>query len=330
MGMNTADVITLMEGPKASKVKFKETISRQDELRTFARFAEKNARIRQDGEIDLIRNKVKDEINAIRVGSLTETGSVFELINDPLTDEPDDITLVAQSPKVKLKDAHALCDALGFVIIPFSYLKKEAYAGESYKMRSSIERFMRLESHDDTEEFQPYVLAPLGYYDVDAHIRSDIDMPIYSGRNANAFISLSLSIPALRTITRDLAALTRRVDGIEARLRSAEDNIKSLARSITELQKAVTQQQQELVMQRADTTGLRAQLEKLERDSFMRLEPMALLLPPNVDINGTDGWAAVGPVWGPDMDDIIMEALKLKRIEGQRKMIEAAAARFCW
>lgn len=223
---------------------------------------------------------------------------------------------VSKTPKTTLRDIRELTDALGFVVVPFEYLDPRSYENETSAMRSAIRAFARVQG------FDTYVLAPLQFYSLDRHVRAkNGNKPIYPGRNAQAFLSVSMTIPMLRIMINDLNDLKDRVENLEVRVDSAEQNLEMLRTQLEDLATQVAEQQRQIALQKAENDALKARISELEASAFAMVEPMAFLVPQGVNPAKDQSWAAIGPCWGPDFEDIVMTALGLQKIKGQRKSL---------
>ncbi len=265
--------------------------------------------------------RIQTQLLNARAGILIESGALPE----ELLFEGDPITLAAQSPKVLLADVRRMADRLSFLLMPFEYLDDRAYQLENYQVTAAIKGFVQ----DLANWFDIYVLAPIQYYSVNKHVRAKTDSSLYAGKDvAQAFIALAMSIPMFRAILGDVEDLRQRVDRVNARVVSVETELKNLARRIDELQVQAQRQQAEALLAQERTTALQRQLEtEISRGAFIALDPVLLAVPKGTGPQA-DGVAIVGPCWGPDFADVIINALGFKRVDGQRKLLSEMAGRW--
>lgn len=69
--------------------------------------------------------------------------------------------------------------------------------------------------------------------------------------------------------------------------------------------------------QRAEAAAMRREIEEMEARRWTAWEPMMLAFPASRTVRD-DGWAAIGPCWGPDFEDIVLAAAGLAGKPGQR------------
>jgi hypothetical protein len=53
----------------------------------------------------------------------------------------------------------------------------------------------------------------------------------------------------------------------------------------------------------------------------MMRDPLMFAVPDGVDPSTDNGWAILGPCWGPDFDEIVFTAIGRKIIPDQRKLL---------
>ncbi len=239
--------------------------------------------------------------------------------------EPDDVlTKIAQTPRVALSHLRAIADQLGYCIIPHEYMTPKAYESEDYDTKKAIQGFAR----ELKPIFDTYVLTPVHYYDINAHIRAAQDLPMFTSTMvANAFMAISFVIPALRGIVQDLKNLQGKVENIDERLHGATTRIEEMQRRIVTLEHHVESQRRAIVetyarAEAAEKAPKRAEAAVLARD------PLLLGVKKGIDVSTAEYPAIIGPCWGPDLDDLLCKALKLEEVDGQRKKLATLALRW--
>lgn len=196
-----------------------------------------------------------------------------------------------------------------------------------------------------------YVVAPPSYYSIDKHIDSaNPNLQIYAGKNEQAFLAMTMMIPTLREMRssikalasnqqamgRSMVDLTRLMEDQNKRL---DDLTKSTSLQLERLQKQVDSQIKsetervfrslsddrvandpearrilESLRQSGDSMiDLKKAADALAQVSFRILDPMMFALNIGTNLDAREGHALIGPCWGPDFADIIVEALGLKR-----------------
>jgi len=324
--MNAHDVVVLREAPPvpAEAVAVK---TRYDDLSWFLEYAgtklsDRYGRLTQGGEIVQIRDREIEGINLVRRDMVLKYGTLGDLEVPPQSDRLDVWGCLSRTPKANASSIRDLCDALGFIIIPFEYLDQRSYANERSDMQRRIQRFAAIEG------FQAYVLCPVAHYSLDRHVRSkDPNLQMYVGRHTQAFMAAQMTIPSLRTIIVDLEAVKAQIKGFDARMESAEQNMQMLARLLQELQNQVQEQQRQIALQRAREKALRAQVAALEASQFMALEPMMFIMRKGTNMTTGSETAFVGPCWGPDFEDIVFTAIGLAKRGDQREQITDIVAK---
>lgn len=235
------------------------------------------------------------------------------------------VTRLANLPTVNMAELRAVIDVLDMTIMPWEYLHSSAYEKESWELRGAINQFAK----EAGTTFHVYVAAPVQYYDVTRHVAAEEDKPIYAGqRVAPAFLAMGMALPLFRTIKRDLSAVMDRTNGLSQRVSQAEQQIQQLSARVAQLQTQVERQQAEQIRLNLRQAQMEAELTAAKaRASFMAYEPMMVALPKNRTVLD-DGYAIVGPCWGPDFEAIVMTALNLRKYPHQRTTLAQAVRAF--
>lgn len=273
----------------------------------------------------------------------------------------DSIARFAQSPRVSLSGVRSLADAFGFVVIPWDYFIQnevsvsgkrvaKSYSdcnlctseqGESYhkrvcmaepkigiamkepEVRQATAAF--ISEAEIGKRFVPYVLCPVSYYSLQHHVVATDDLPIYPGSFEQAFMGINMSVPMFRQFARKVSALESQANATSVRLDTVDTELKNLARRLGEMERAEEQRQREAVIARQREAAQAAQIAETTRrlaeiQRFIPYDPMLLAVPSDIGMLG-EGYAVVGPCWGPDFDDMIATLRGYKRFRGQRKLI---------
>ena len=230
-------------------------------------------------------------------------------------------SVVAQAPQIALEDVRKIADILGFLVLPFAYLHPEAYQNEGTKTKDAIHAF----TYEGMERwYTPYVLTPPVYYNVEAHVSSEEDLPVYSGPlTAQAIMALSMSLPMFRAISQNLGLLAESNREIRARFDNIKKEIRSVADRLTVLETYVESQIREKV--RKEEEARQEAERQAERARLRAYEPLLIGIPKGRSVTDNGVNVIAGPCWGPDFPDIVFTALGLTGIPGQRKaMLEKA------
>ena len=99
-------------------------------------------------------NKTKELFQECRTKLLSEFGVLPADFH-----ENDNLTLAAQSPRLQLSEIKNVADKLGFVFIPWSYMRDKSYSEEEgYYIKNFVRNL--------PDVYTPYVLCPVVFYDV--------------------------------------------------------------------------------------------------------------------------------------------------------------------
>ncbi|MCI0542335.1 hypothetical protein L0Y69_01080 [bacterium] len=232
----------------------------------------------------------------------------------------DDVfTRIAKTPRVALQTVREIAERVGFLVIPFSYVEKMAYAEESLELKRAIAGFQSsLEKW-----FDVYAIVPLGYYSVSEHVRAKNDCEIYAPKDLqSALLAVSMMIPTMRMVFRQLADLRGKVSDIDVRVTNAESELRSIAQRLRQLEKLFEEQRLEELRARRRTEAQAAELRRIDR--LFQEEPMMFAVRKGVSLTDS-GLALVGPCWGPDFPDIVLAGLGFTKIRGQRKVLSSHA-----
>lgn len=274
-----------------------------------------------DGPVlNKISEKIRGQFNQTRMDLLLQNNS---LPSDLIASESnDDISRMAQTPKTSLSHLRELADKLGFILTPFDYLDDRSYKDEDYKVKHAISNF----NAKLNPWFQTYVLSPIHFYDVQKHVASEVDLPIYANKDAaQAFMAINMAIPMFRTLSMNIDQLRDHAKNLSKVVSKNTQELANLSKRITALEAQVEAQRQQAILQERRNQEMRAQLEQLQsRREFWAYEPLLFAFSKNLTIND-EGIALVGPCWGPDFKDIVFTALDLKVIKNQRANLAAKA-----
>jgi len=314
---NIADfavTLEMKEEPNASLLKKAEAFS------DFKKAADllRNGDVPWSREVSYKEQEVLTDISSrMGVDLLKARGEIVAAtgnLPESLRSSNDLASKAAKSPKVSVPELASVAEKLGFLMIPMEYLDPRSYKDESYEMQRAITDFPKIEEIG----FQPYVVCPIGYYNLSQHIEAESDLPIRAPSMANqAFMALSMSVPMFRSMREDTREVSHRVDRMEKRVSRVEAEIEGLSRRLNEIAAQVQAQQIALIRQREETAEA---LRRRESSTWIAWEPFCFAIPGDKTIFDAT-WAVAGPCWGPDFDAMVTEALGLRVQEGRRKML---------
>jgi hypothetical protein len=269
-------------------------------------------------EVRAVKETVSKGYNKLRGDILRETGTLPKTLS---YGSKDGLSRLSESPKVKLSEARKLSNTLGFPIVPYSYMNANA---PTWDERRAIEGFVEATL---LAGMQPYVLCPMTAYQVTKHVAAEgiyADLPIYAPKDiSQAFAAINMSIPMFRSLQKNVDHNGKRISKVEA-------DIVSLSTKLDQLAAQVEQQQREAIEARVeqDTRSTAEGKRLIEASMLVRVyDPMLLAIPADKSIHDKT-WAIVGPCWGADFPDIVLAAMSIEKIPGQRKRLANLAAKF--
>jgi hypothetical protein len=270
--------------------------------------------------VDRMASLLQNDLDQNRSALYREVGT----LPSTLLQDRDPWSLAAQCPRVELAQLRQLADQLNFLLLPFPYLDPAAYQDAPPLEKRTIQAFAaQLPNY-----YVPYVLCPVGFYSLRAHIQAKGDRPIYAGlANQQAFLALSMALPAFRSLHDMLEHLQTRVKDLEERQRRMEQDVEGMKSRILQLERYAQQELQERVAREARAPQLTAQIRALEARDIYAQDPLLVGIPRSADLHtDTPTPCLVGPCWGADFDDLVFSVLGLHQVPGQRtKLAERAA-----
>lgn len=255
-----------------------------------------------------------------------------------LSDKAQQAWAVAAALKVsgtaELSDLRKLTDKLGgFALIPFKALNPKSLEVESEQIQKAVKNF---DQWATSVGLTTWVLAPIHQYDVCAHALSGgIGVP-YAGVDVRTHMqTIQMNMPLYVEMIGRTDVLDVRVTGLETRMNRQEKITKQHSEKLEEHNRRLESVER---ISKAQSEALASLKNELEAESRARLiaqqqaEQRAQELrsarwqnedPLIIAINGTnisgEGKAIMGPCWGPDIDQIVIEARKLEVITEARR-----------
>lgn len=237
----------------------------------------------------------------------------------------DEFTTLSATPRTKLSELKMIADKLGMIVIPYDYLNPKSYRDESYELRNSITNFVSVSKKIGA---QTYVICPPNHYGIEQHVKSENpDLPIYGGVHQTIFMTIGMNIPMFRSILNDLSELRGKVSNLDRNIQNINQNMISMQNQIDSLSKEVERlrKQANESQIRAKEAELRAaaaesEIKRLSEIQFVSYDPMMIMLPKNKNMHD-DTLVYVGPCWGKDFDDLLIEFNNLIKFDKQRQAI---------
>lgn len=225
---------------------------------------------------------------------------------------------LSTQPISSLKEMRRAADLLGMVIMPYSALDARSLAAENRDVRVAVNSFVEA-AH--SANLRVYAMAPISLYDVGAHVKAFNAGVIVYGKSHDMILkSIAMQIPMFRSLLKIANDLDNRVSALEGHRKVVDEQLKSLQDQVYQLQKSLNEMRQEsFVTKHIPNKKEAAEAETLRL--WVAEDPLVFALHPEVNLLADDGSALLGPCWGPDFNPVLLEAVGLKIIKGQRKAI---------
>ena len=221
-----------------------------------------------------------------------------------------DSSKFTNTPRANISQICNIAEKLDMVIIPDAYFNTSSYSNEHWETRGLIDRITRQAS---SESLRPWFLTPISNYSVTKHMKSQTEIEFFSGQKiAMAIIAIKMIIPTLRGMQNQIDALDYNDKLKTQQLQTLERTVKEQSVQISRLSDQIERQRELELRRQAEIR----QIQLLNEQSLFSIQdPMMVLLPDNVtDIHSYRGEVILGPVWGPDINNIVFELLDLKII----------------
>lgn len=253
----------------------------------------------------------------------------YELLHTSNGSKADQFTALNRLPKAGIAQFRNLADMMNMVIFPVDYTDiYEVFKTQpnNFSLKVHYQYITKLVETDYTTKYNIYMLAPIQYYNLWNHIKSNKDLPIYYPASLESvFTTIELMVPAQRNLylatkanTDNIAKLAANMDNIETSLKTNIDTINNklenvIARVNTLEAKQIELQQKQLI-QEEENKKLKQQLVTAEMymASLRNVDPIMFAVPANVNITTEDANALIMMFWGADIDEMIF---KFKGIE---------------
>lgn len=231
----------------------------------------------------------------------------------------DVLSKLSKTPTITLGNMKKLADKLDMIIVPFDYITDDSYRNESYHIVNSIQRFNKSLKDD----FDIVVLCPINHYSVMKHANSENpNLDIYSGNHRMVFTSILMNIPLFRSIINELTQIKNDINSINGTVNSIKNNMDMMQIQINNIQKQLNQQKEQMIAQKLQyDEELKSLSKKLSEMTIQVTDPVIFAIPKGIELNSMDidnKKAIVGPVWGPDFDEIALYELGLSIVQSQR------------
>lgn len=233
-------------------------------------------------------------------------------------DSTDARTKLAQSRKTTLAHLKRTADMLNMIIMPFDALNPKSVSSTSYGRQSSIHSFTGWAA---TANLDCYVVAPLSLYSVQSHVQSKTPGWLYSSVHDSILTTMSLQLPMFRSLSAAVTSLESRVSELESFRTTMTNQMADITSRLTDLEHRVAEETRKRAEEKAaEQVRLAAAAERSLDETWIVMDPLLFAVP-----NGgksDDTIAVVGPAWGPDFSDALLEISGLSVIPGQRKALQ--------
>jgi len=228
----------------------------------------------------------------------------------------DTLTYLAARPTAKLEKLRHVADMLNMVIMPYGALDPRSLSDADYYERRSVNEFV---ADASKQGLALYVIAPLSLYTIAGHIKVTNDNDIYSGVHENVMTTVQLQLPMFTAINEAIGSLDRRVSSLEQTAKTVTSQIKALTDRLTQIEEKTALEMKRKAM---EIETLRTQIEESRAmaatASWIATDPLVFAVKRGTSLI-SDGAALVGPAWGPDFSNAILEVSGLSVIAKQRQ-----------
>lgn len=227
---------------------------------------------------------------------------------------------ILKAPRANIKDITEIAEKLGLLIIPTQYVNKKLIEKDRYTAISGYTRYVstaydRFISAADANNLNAWLLCPVQYYDIEEHsknLKFDFFVP---SSVQQAFTSIKIILPMLIGMISQIKNLSKKVDNMSTELNTIQNTLIQQQQQINRLEEELTQQRIKIAEQAAQEQQLLQELQEArERIQWQIMDPMLFAIPADItNINSYTGNAALGPAWGPEIDEVLVKLLGLTK-----------------
>ena len=279
------------------------------------------------------RNKIAIDQNSFLHNRIEFFNKMGTLPTDLQLDKyykKDPLSLAAMSPRIELGELRKTAETLDFVLIPFEFMRSEAYESEAENIKNSIKKF----DQEMSRIGSVYALCPTNCYDVFKHVFAKDNKPIFGSPKNHFLQAITAMLPIHRVAFAAIAELQKQVKGTKSLAQTLTAQMDSISQEFSRRIDEVASQNRLRVAERIQRRESNASLSTEQATSNLQqlassikgfasgaFEPLMFMVPRDVDVASGNASCIVGPAWGPDFDDIAFTIFGLKKIEGQRELI---------
>jgi hypothetical protein len=232
------------------------------------------------------------ELNQISNGKVLGVNNLFA---------EDTFAMASKLQKSTTQELRRIADKLGFIIVPFTYVTNPIITmAENKDLINPVLEFN--ESMCNT--FDIFILGPISIYDMSKHISSKGDKILYWDLSNPTISAVEMILPALRE-------LSKRVSTIEEKVNSLEESVGQMTTQLENLERQIAENKLAIAQEAKENAALSKRLTDIKAQSFSRRDPLVFAVPKETNIREDNTFAILGPCWGEDFEDIVLESLGL-------------------
>lgn len=274
--------------------------------------------------------------NDLRLKTWKETRTLpkgYEMLNTTKGNKADQFTILNRLPKANTAQLKSLADLMNMVIIPVDYSDiYEIFKTQknSWSLTDHYKHVNKLIQTDFTTKYNIYMLAPVQYYNLWNHIKSEKDIPIYYPTALETvFTTIELMVPAQRNLylatkanTDNINKLAANMDNLEVSLKANIETINNKLENVITKVNTLEAKQFELEQKQkiAEENRKQAIIAAQEYIATLRnMDPIMFAVPADVNITTTDTNTMIMMYWGADIAEMIFKVKGLDLIPNKDK-----------
>lgn len=242
---------------------------------------------------------------------------------------------ILNAPRTKMENISEIAEKLGLLIIPAQYVNMDLIGRDSYIDARGYNRYVSgvfdsFVSNAKANNLNAWLVCPIQYYDIKAHSK-DLSYEFFvPSAVRQAFTSIKIILPMLIGMISQIENLSKKVDNMSTELNNIRQTLVQQQQQIDRLQEELTQQRVKMAEQAARERQMQQELEQARaRIQWDIFDPMLIAVPANVtNINNYTGNVALGPAWGPEIDEMLVDLLGLSKQSERKNYIATESARY--
>jgi hypothetical protein len=232
----------------------------------------------------------------------------------------DGLGYLSGLPQSSMARIRRTADMLGMIVMPYGALDKRSLSNESYEVRNRVSLFV---SSAQAASLELYVVAPLRLYNIEQHISLvEGGDDLYSSAHEATLATISLQLPLFRSMFAAVSALDSRVTALEDTNTKVRAQIAALTTRLASLEEKVEESRRVAYEAQKEAERAVAEAQAARQSTWSAIDPLIFATPLGSKLATGDASVLVGPVWGPDFSQVLLEVCGLKIVKGQRKKVE--------